>query len=273
MKKVMLIACALFAINLAHALNPVKEYSRTPADFRMQFEEFKAPTSDGLELHGWYFKNPKSTKRYIIVSDDGDGNMADNLEIVQELLNAGYNVLTYDYRGFGKSSEFEINPKNYIYPEFIRDLDAIIGYARKHNMGVKFDLYGLGMGAGLSIGVGANRTEIQRIIADSPFTTLDLIKTKLRINNESVVVPFNYNRKFEPVYSLEDPHSNLRGILLIHGSNDELVGKEEIKQFKSTARKLLEFYEVDKATSYKETHKKDTEQYLKEIKNFIDKTS
>jgi pimeloyl-ACP methyl ester carboxylesterase len=76
----------------------------------------------------------------VVISGSGDGNMADNLEIVNSFLSAGYNVATYDYRGYGASSDFKIDPDLYIYPQFITDLNAVLDHLRKSRAITKFDL-------------------------------------------------------------------------------------------------------------------------------------
>ena len=39
--------------------------------------------------------------------------------------------MTYDYRGFGESSEFEIDNNMYIYPHFQDDMKAMIDFCRQ----------------------------------------------------------------------------------------------------------------------------------------------
>src|ERR1035438_674041 len=106
----------------AIALNPSKEYKNMPDKYGMKYKEAKIPTKDGASLNSWYFENPKKVPNYIIISSSGDGNMADNLEIISQIISAGYNVLAYDYRGYGKSSDFAIDKDVFIYPQFNTDL-------------------------------------------------------------------------------------------------------------------------------------------------------
>ena len=109
-KTVFLLALVIMFSNAAKALNPSAEYKVTPDKFGMQYKEEKVKTTDGAVLNAWFFENAKKNPNWIVISGSGDGNMADNLEIVNSFLSAGYNVATYDYRGYGKSSEFKIDP-------------------------------------------------------------------------------------------------------------------------------------------------------------------
>ena len=82
-------------------------------------------------MNAWFFELPKKSTNWVVISGSGDGNMGDYLEIVNSFISAGYNVCTYDYRGYGNSSDFTIDPDLFIYPQFITDLNAVLDYLRK----------------------------------------------------------------------------------------------------------------------------------------------
>src|SRR5574338_533968 len=107
----------IFASLVTHALNPSREYKVTPDKFGMQYKEEKIKTPDGAVLNAWFFEQSKKTTNWVVISGSGDGNMADHLEIVNSFLSSGVNVATYDYRGYGSSSEFKIDPDLFIYPQ------------------------------------------------------------------------------------------------------------------------------------------------------------
>ena len=164
----------VFLANNSFGLNPAKEYKVTPKDYGMDYEEVNIQTDDKLILKGWFFNNKQTPAKVIVLSDDGDGNMADMIEIASNFISLGYNVLTYDYRGYGKSADFQINNRFYIYSQFEKDLNAALDFVKKYHSVCKIvHLYGLGLGAGLSIATGANRPEVSKVIADSPYLTFE----------------------------------------------------------------------------------------------------
>ena len=122
----LLLAAAIFTGIAANALNPSREYKTKPEKYGMTYKEEKVPTKDGATLNAWFFDSPKKTSNWMIISGSGDGNMADNIEIAGQFLSAGWNVALYDYRGYGASSEFAIDPDTYIYPQFLNDLNAML---------------------------------------------------------------------------------------------------------------------------------------------------
>ena len=269
--KTKIIALAGFGL-LLMSLNPSREYKQTPDLYGMEYQELKIPTPDGATLYGWFFPAPKESKRYIIISDDGEGNMADNLELVSLFQSAGYNVITYDYRGFGKSSDFKIDNRVYIYPQFVKDLEAVIKFSRRRFPTVKFDLYGRGIGAGISIGVACNRNDIVKVIADAPFLKLQDIKQRyMKYKGQEVIIPFGYNKKYEPYYAIEEPPTALKGILVIVGENDKVIGPEDIKKWQKEvkpAKKLVELYIVP-GVDNAQTFEKDKDAYFNKIREFL----
>ncbi len=248
------------------ALNPSKEYKVTPDKFGMQYKEEKVKTPDDAVLNAWFFENAKKSINWVVISGSGDGNMADHLEIVNSFLSAGYNVAIYDYRGYGSSSEFKIDPDLFIYPQFITDLNAILDYLRKSRAITKFDLFGLNIGAGLSIGVGANRTETKKIIADGPWTSLEGMKTKIKSKTgKDVNMPFGYDKTHEPLYAFEKPKGPLKNLMIIISAQDPIVGPADVKVIKG----VNEVYIVKNSPSNADNFSTDKNMYFEKISKFL----
>ncbi len=61
-------------------------------------------SSDGTKLHGWYFKNQtKKTKGTIIQFHGNAQNISAHSPGLVWMIKEGYNLFTFDYRGFGLS--------------------------------------------------------------------------------------------------------------------------------------------------------------------------
>jgi pimeloyl-ACP methyl ester carboxylesterase len=252
--------------SMALSLNPSREYAVTPDKYGMNYKEEQVKTQDGASLNAWFFENAKKSPNWIVISGSGDGNMADNLEIVNAFLSAGYNVVTYDYRGYGKSSEFKIDPDLYIYPQFITDLNAVLDYLRKSRAITKFDLFGLNIGAGLSIGVGANRTETKKIIADGPWTSLEGMKSRIKSKSgKEPVMPFGFDKNHEPVYAFDKPKGGPKSLMVIVSSKDPLVGPTEIKTIKG----VTEVYVVKESATNQENFSSNKDLYFQKISKFL----
>lgn len=272
MKKIVLLFTVLLFSFCSFGLNPSREYSVLPSDYGMSYDTISVTTEDGLILKGWFFKATEANSyKIIILSDDGNGNMADNLEIVSNFITLGYNVVTYDYRGYGKSSDFNINNNFFIYAQFQKDLEAVIGYVNKYHAKMRtIHLYGMGIGAGLSLSVGANHTEIGKIIADSPYSNFEEMKliTK-QVSGVEALFPLAYNKNYlEPTYALSAKGGTLSGILIIAGENETIFTAKIAKKISNIRSSISTVYIVKGATAAS-TFSSNKAKYFEEIKKFL----
>ncbi len=266
MKKYLsLILCSIIATS-AFGLKPVREYRVLPSKYGMPYEEEKIETKDGAVLNSWFFELESKTTNWVVISGSGDGNMADYLEIVNSFMSAGYNVCTYDYRGYGASSDFAIDPELYIYPQFIKDLNAVLDYLRKSRAITKFDLYGQNIGAGLSIGVGAQRPETRKVIADGPWLALEDMQAKIKQKlGKEIIVPFAFDKNYEPLYAFRKPKGKLKGLMAIVSPNDPLITPTDIKQLKA----VTQTYVVKNSPSNDKNFETDKNSYFEMIERFL----
>ncbi len=270
MKKNILIIAVLLLTSSLFALNPEKQYKVLPDEFGLAYEKITIPTKDNMQLAGWFYKSPSDSKKVIILSGNGDGNMSKLIEMASQFLTLGYNVICYDYRGYGESSEFKINNNFYMYAQFEKDLNAVIDYTRKYYSKFRqLDLYGQGMGAGLSIGVGCNRTEVNKIIADSPYNTLESIQKKLKDSkNQEVMIPLAFDKyMLEPEYAVAERGKSIAGILFIYGETEVVYSQKDIRILRKAAKCPTEEYRAMGATA-DNTFSSNKAKYLEALKNF-----
>ena len=84
---------------------PTKTGPYAPNEYGFEFEDVTFPSEDGVKLHGWFMKaagteEPKGT---VVFSHGNAGAVGHHIGFVTWLMKGGYQVLLYDYRGFGKS--------------------------------------------------------------------------------------------------------------------------------------------------------------------------
>ncbi len=266
LKNLLLFLMAVLISNGLAALNPSREYAVKPDKYGMAYKEEKVTLKDGTVINAWFFETSKKTTNWIVISGSGDGNMADNIEICSQFLSAGWNVAMYDYRGYGASSDFEIDADTYIYPQFIDDLNGILDYLRKSRAVTKFDLYGQYIGAGLSLGVGANRPETRKMIADGPWIGLELMKKKIKeVKGKDVIIPFGYDKNKEPLYGCDNSRPNIKGVLVIISPKDELLTPADMKSL----RCMSTTYVVTESPSNAMNFETDKNAYFEKINKFL----
>jgi pimeloyl-ACP methyl ester carboxylesterase len=269
-----LLLLAVFGTASTFALNPSRTYKQLPDKFNMKYEAHTVETSDGAKLKAWYFPADVRTTNLILISHNGEGNMADYLKRVDAFHQMGYNVVTYDYRGFGESAEFEIDNNMYVYPHFQDDMKAMIDFCRQQFVQT-FDMYGWGVGAGLSLGVGYNRSEIKSIIADTPFLSIEDLEERFSEWDEPMEVPFaGYDKRHEPIYALDGDPTTLKGqvkkVKLIVGSNDALFNKEDMVKLHAKQKSVVakEIHVVENPDR-KDNFLVNKETYIKVMKEFL----
>jgi fermentation-respiration switch protein FrsA (DUF1100 family) len=77
----------------------------TPAQFGLRHEEVWFTTADGSRRHGWWLPAVRQPARASVLHLHGNAaNITNHLPLVAWLPAAGYDVLMFDYRGFGKSA-------------------------------------------------------------------------------------------------------------------------------------------------------------------------
>lgn len=264
-----LFVITLFSIGLV-SLTPEKEYSVTPAEFGIKYSDVEFATKDGLTLKGWFFSPAKKSGTVIVLSHDGNGNMSSMIEIASYFTSAGYNVLTYDYRGYGASSDFAINNKFVVYPQFAMDLDAAIDFAHAYHDINQVFVYGKGMGAALAIGACSGRRDVQKAIADSPWDELNNYQKIMKeVKGEDVMIPLAYDKLLlEPQFALAGKFANTSQYLLINGADDLVFTTKMMKNIAKVNSANIQMATIKKA-DYKSTFSTDKNAYFKLIGDFI----
>lgn len=267
--KLSLLAIVILTV-MNTALKPEKKYEVTPAEFGLQYRDVTIETKDGLKLKGWFFQPAKKSGTVIVLSHDGDGNMSTMIEIASYFITAGYNVMTYDYRGFGESDNFSISTKFVVYPQFAKDLDAAIDFAHKTYGITQVILYGKGMGAALSIGAGSGRRDVQKVIADSPWDELNNYQKMMKeIKGEDVMIPLAYDKQLiDPRYSLAGKFAKTGQYLLINGSEDQIFTTKIMKSLAKINSGNVQVNTIKKA-DYSTTFSTDKTAYFDAISAFL----
>lgn len=142
--------------------------TQNPADFGMPYEEVTVTTEDGLTLAGWYI--PSENGAAILAMHGYKGDREDPLRGAMYLHRHGYGVL------IGSLRAHDINPGELITfgLQEMRDFEAWYRYllAREDVDPQKIGLYGISMGAALSIKYATQNQGIKAVIADSAFARM-----------------------------------------------------------------------------------------------------
>ncbi|MGD8395194.1 MAG: alpha/beta hydrolase [Candidatus Eiseniibacteriota bacterium] len=209
---VALLGVALTSPALAvRGLNPLRVYEQTPEQANIVYDDVHFETGDGLTLHGWFlpFQDQEGNAVYqaapiIILAPPEEGNMGDLLwHYFRFFRGAPWHVLLFDWRGYGSSDDWELPERAVVIPEFIRDLDAAIDYAKTRP---EWDerhlaLFAFNMGAAITLATTATRDDVSCLALRGVYTTQeDLVAAEREIN--PVLAPIanpDYPAALEPL--------------------------------------------------------------------------
>ena len=125
-----LVICALTFLGAYHsfALKPSKTYEVIPDTLHRPFEKNTIITADGMHLRSWTFLPAKDAdnKTTLVLAYADAGNMSWWVSYAAIMSQVGYTVVMFDYRGFGESDDFTVNPDMLYYNEFVTDLSAAV---------------------------------------------------------------------------------------------------------------------------------------------------
>lgn len=83
--------------------HPSPAVATTPAQFQLRFQEVQFSASDGTALAGWWI--PANHPRGTVVYCHGNaGNIGSNAYVAPAFFKRGFNLLLWDYRGYGHSA-------------------------------------------------------------------------------------------------------------------------------------------------------------------------
>jgi pimeloyl-ACP methyl ester carboxylesterase len=218
----------------AHALKPVRGHPAIPSDYGIVYRPVTFTTRDSITLRGWFFPaqdtsgianelvgrrvpvpnelrpaaRPYRTlggaPRPTIVMCDGDaGNMTDLIFYAYNLFTRGFNVLTFDWRGFGESEAWPLDENRLCATEFLIDYETAIDFVvTQPEVGhAKVGLLGFSTGAYLSFAEASRRPEVGAVACRALITSFDdLLSVLKKLTPERRwTAPADYPRDLLPV--------------------------------------------------------------------------
>lgn len=172
-----IIVISYFVTNaLIHpARQPVAE---NPSAVGLPYQNITFTSREGhLKLNGWLIKAEKPTHKWIILSHGYTENRLiwpdidsgkPGLEFMKFLHQAGFNVVTFDFRNSGSSEGKTTTVGYYEKYDLLGAIDKVKSFDRHAEVG----LIGWSQGAATSLMAAPKNPSVKFVVADSPFTNL-----------------------------------------------------------------------------------------------------
>jgi pimeloyl-ACP methyl ester carboxylesterase len=188
------------------------------------------------KLNGWMLK-PKTGKPIatILHFHGSAGNILFHYKSAAKLAGKGFQVLTFDYSGYGNSKGKASRATA------LEDAYSALNYISKRNdvFDTKLFIYGESYGGYLAAIVGSNNQEkIDGIIIEGAFSS-----HKKEANH---MVPILGNIVKNGLIAKDEIKKNKKPLLIIHSVDDKKVPIKFGKQIFENANSPKEFYEIDK---------------------------
>lgn len=210
--------------------------------FATPFLIFKPPTpSKQLDPHGFFIKNATHTiaamyfhqpkNRYTVLFSHGNAN---DLRMIKPMLESfyqhGYNILAYDYSGYGHSPG-DTSERNC-------EADALLAYdyltKQQHIPSDRIILMGHSMGTGVTTYL-ATKVKSAAVILQSPMLSIYRI-----ITHFPIFFP-DYFTSYRDIKKIHEP------ILILHGTQDQVIPFYHGKQLYQMANPPKTFKAVEGA--------------------------
>lgn len=227
MKKTALVLTSIIfflAFSNASAINPDREYFMTPDSVSWNYEQLKITTKDNYKLNTWIYEANNENKKdtVIILAYPDAGNMSYFVYYAATLANEGYTVVTFDYRGFGKSDNFEIQREYLYYTEFALDLEAVVDDISKKFKHQQIGIWGMSMGTTIaSRAYPAIKGKIDFIIGEGFVTDTSTIIDRYKELDKALRLPEESRIYEKAIQSIKSP------VLILTASNDEITTHQD----------------------------------------------
>ncbi|MES2464058.1 MAG: alpha/beta fold hydrolase [Armatimonadota bacterium] len=272
---------ALVTVGAAYVfLHPPRTaVASTPASLNLRFEEVRFPSAtDGLQLRGWYLPAQGKPRGVILFCHGRQGNRAGVLTHARYLHKAGYALFSFDFRACG-DSEGDMSTIGW---REVGDAQGAVSYlqSRSDTRRVPLGIFGASMGAAVAIQIAAKTPEIQCVVADSAYATLDrAVDQRFRgvfpNGSTALSVPIQFvgeqmmgcaTATVSPL--AEIPKLASRPVFFIHGLEDRLIQAEDSRILYAAATGPKELWLVPGA-GHVGAYKAARDEYQKRVTHFF----
>jgi uncharacterized protein len=130
-------------------------------------EDVTFETADGLLLHGWFASPAQSNGATVLIFNGNAGDRSSRAPLATALTRAGFSVLLFDYRGYGR------NPGQPTEPGLVADARAARQYvsSRADVDPARLVYFGESLGAAVAVALAVEQAPAALVLR-SPFTSL-----------------------------------------------------------------------------------------------------
>lgn len=217
---------------------------RTPEFYDLKYDDIYFDSSDNTSLHAWHIYPKQESKGLMFVAHGNAQNLSSHFTGWTWLIDEGYELFIFDYRGYGKS-EGEIDLKG-----SIDDTKDALDYLEKSYKDEYF-VCGQSLGGSLLLNAlqGRDNTKIKAIVLDSVFKGfVDIANEKMAQNWLTMPVRWMPYLVLSTAYDAKDKVKQIKKpILFLHGSFDMIISPNNSWQLFELSNMPKELWIVETA--------------------------
>lgn len=220
---------------------PYKEFKYFPDTANYHVEEINFKSSNGKNLNGWFFKPKNKAVIGTILHFHGNAaNISYQFQFSDSLIKTGFQVMVFDYQGFGKSEGKE--SQEHVLEDGISALHYI--KQREDVKNTKLILFGQSLGGHLSCVVAAREQKlIDALVVEGAFTGHE--RMAVYVGKKSGAPKFLTKMLVPSKYDAIDEIDKITiPKLIIHSTEDETCPFYMGKELFEKAVQPKEFWEV-----------------------------
>lgn len=217
----------LFTCVYGFSIEPDRKYIDHPANSLIQVEQIDLYTSDDVRLRTWICSPSNSgvSSGVLVLAYGFNGNMSYYTREVLAMVNQGFSVIMFDYRGFGESDDFQSDSAMLYNDQYTLDLVTVLDYAKS-----KFDqpigVWGLSFGT-ITATLAYQLSSFDYLIADSyVYSVSKIVDVMQEFLSKTFILPCSAKNYDKALSALTIP------ILFFNGDRDGLTSANDSYRMK-----------------------------------------
>ncbi len=232
MKYLSFVGLLILCFSQSFGIKPLKKYQTTPNQYNLPFTDKMLVSTDSALISTWYLRHDSIPKGTYMLAYGDAGNKSYLVQHAYMFYHQGYDVLLFDYRGFGGSSDFQHDSTFLYHKEYFEDFQTVYDYVQSVNRGPRLHIYAQSMGTIFAIRV--QLLDNNFLILDSPVLSLKYArKALLKSKNKKLKTP-----KLHPKHSPKN-------LIIFYGLKDILIQSKDIETYINGKAVLLNVLDVN----------------------------
>jgi fermentation-respiration switch protein FrsA (DUF1100 family) len=204
----------LYARQTKYVFYPSRKVIDNPGDLNLHFDDVLLETQDGETISCWYIPSGgyEGSGKVVLFSHGNAGNIGDRLGTIEVFHKMGYDVMVYDYRGYGASTGSPTEEGTYL------DALAVWNYV-KGDKGIppeKIVIFGRSLGGGISAWLAEQARPGALIIESSFLSAADMAKKMFPYLPVKLLCRYKYST-VDRIKNIDCP------VVIAHSPDDEMI--------------------------------------------------